>query len=154
MIHVDGDAIVYIAGFSADSRNGLKSHALHNTKLILEKVFKVFDDTQCKVFLTNKDPKVNFRTVIYPEYKKNRKKTCRSCRSTNLSKAGFIESEPTDNGLFRRRLFKCLDCTDGTGADNKPVYYQAIRNYLIKKYKAVVVKWGEADDWFHGSDIV
>lgn len=154
MIAIDGDALVYIAGFSADSRNGIKSHSLHDIKVILKFILKEIGEEDFKVFLTSKDSSVNFRTRIYPEYKGNRKKKCRTCYKSNVMKSGVIESEPTKDGnLCRRRLFKCLEegC-DGFAADTKPVYYQAIRNFLVKRYNAVVVQWGEADDWFHGAD--
>lgn len=158
-IHVDGDAICYIAGHSADSRNGTKGHSLHNVKMILNKIFRNTGQNEYKIFLTNRDPKVNFRTALYPEYKQNRKKRCRECRGTNISKEGVIATEPTVNGLCRKRLFKCLGKDDGSNCDGfaqdgRPVYYQAIRNYLIERFNAEVVEWGEADDWFFGADWV
>jgi 5'-3' exonuclease len=72
-LRIDGDVVVYRAGYAADSRGGDLSHSLHNVKLIINSIKNKFDPCTLKVYLSNPDPKVNFRTQIYPEYKANRK---------------------------------------------------------------------------------
>ncbi len=73
-VNIDGDGVVYMAGFAADSRDGDVSHSLHNAKLLINSAMDKTGQTECSVFLTSKDPAVNFRTSIYPIYKQNRVK--------------------------------------------------------------------------------
>lgn len=171
MIHFDGDALVYIAGFEADSRNGPFSHSAFNCKLIINKVCKALDDYEYKIFLTSKKPEVNFRTEISEKYKKNRFKRCSACWNkykfemkrrfleefdankldktvgTHIDKDSYVERHSTGESIMKRRAWACKSC-GGSVYDTKPVYYNRIREYLIKRFKAKVVKWGEADDWF------
>lgn len=145
MIHFDGDALVYIAGFAADSRNGPFSHSAHNIKLIINKVLKATNEDEFRVFLTHKDPKVNFRAQVSSSYKQNRAKVCK-CGHTEFSRETYVDRVPTKDGFFKRRMHSCLKCGEPK-ASTKPVYYNRIREFLIKKYNATVCKWGEADDW-------
>lgn len=167
MLNFDGDALVYIAGFASDSRNGPLSHSLHNLKLIINKALDVTGEDEYRIFLTSKDPAINFRTEILPEYKKNRAKRCKKCGSTNISKESYIDRFSTGDGIMKRRMFTCLNMVDVLEIDNmvegtvksvrqvcsnpvgdsKPVYYNKIRFYLIEHYGALVCQWGEADDW-------
>jgi len=146
MIHFDGDALVYLAGFAADSRNGPFNHSAHNIKLMINKALEATDQTQYKIFLTSKDSSKNFRTELLPSYKKNRVKTCKECRGQELSSDSYIESMQVGENLMKRRFFRCLQCNLPV-PDTKPVYYEEIRQYLVKKYGALVCAWGEADDW-------
>lgn len=148
MIHFDGDALVYIAGFGSDSRNGPFSHAAHNLKLIIGKVTKALNDDEFRIFLTSKDSSVNFRHEILKEYKANRFKFCAKCKSRNISSESFVDRFNTDGGIMKRRCFPCLEkeC-DGVAYDRKPVYYNKLRNFLIERYGALICQWGEADDW-------
>ena len=150
-ISFDGDALVYIAGFAADSRNGPFSHSAHNIKLIINKVLKELDEEDFRVFLTSTDPTVNFRTEVSDKYKKNRAKFCKPCWAkdrikSTYSKESFVVREPTKTGTMKRRAFTCDRCS-GNVYDTKPVYYNKIRNFLKTQYGATVCEWGEADDW-------
>lgn len=71
-LRIDGDNVVYTAGFAADSRGGDISHSLYNTKLIINKYMNMFPGT-CKVPLTSQKASDNFRTQIVDNYKANRK---------------------------------------------------------------------------------
>lgn len=151
MIHFDGDALVYIAGFAADSRNGPFSHSAHNVKLIINKVLKQLEDDEYRIFLTSKDPEVNFRTSILDSYKKNRSKKCYKCYKEHkkvfpVSKESYVDSVKSKDGLMKRRFYTCLNC-DSPVADTKPVYYSKIRRYLVEQFDATICEWGEADDW-------
>jgi 5'-3' exonuclease len=146
MIHFDGDALVYIAGFAADSRNGPFSHSAHNIKLIINKALDVTGEDDYRIFLTSKDPEVNFRTKILPSYKKNRAKICKECKSTKMSAESYIDRIAVKDGIMKRRYYNCTEC-NGPVADSKPVYYNKIRQYLVEKYGALICSWGEADDW-------
>lgn len=148
-LHIDGDALVYIAGFQADSGNGPFSHSARNINAIIKKVMRETDHEDCKIFLTSKDPKVNFRTDILETYKQNRAKVCKKCGSKKISKEhSIVDRFAAKTGIMKRRLWKCLgiDC-DGWVADTKPVYYNRIRQFLIDNYDTTVCQWGEADDW-------
>lgn len=147
MIHFDGDALVYIAGFAADSRNGPFSHSAHNIKLMINKALEVSKEQKYRIFLTSQNPKTNFRTKLLDSYKMNRSKKCYKCQSLEMSDRSFVGSIQTKNGLMKRRFYTCLEC-GSLVADSKPVYYNKIRKYLVDKYKAIICKWGEADDWF------
>lgn len=148
MIHFDGDALVYMAGFAADSRNGPFSHGAYNIKLIIKKALKMTQETTFKIFLTSTNPTVNFRTHIYEKYKKNRVKQCKNsnCLSFNISKESYVDRVATKDSIMKRRMHNCLDCGQSVSS-TKPVYYNRLRNYLVDKYSAVVCNWGEADDW-------
>lgn len=146
MLHLDGDALVYLAGFAADSRDGELSHSLHNCKLMINLALKDTEQKEHRIFLTSKDPKVNFRYGIYPEYKASRKKKCKVCDENKIAQKISKESYVKTIDNFRRRYFTCLNC-DGRVADNKPVYYSKIRQYLVEQWGAWIVTWGEADDW-------
>ena len=137
MIHFDGDALVYLAGFAADSRNGPFSHSAHNIKLMINKALNVTGEDEYRIFLTSKDPVINFRTEIYPEYKANRKKTCKKCGSTEISKESYVDRIKTDGGIMKRRFYNCLKCDNPVG-DTKPVYYNKIRRFLVEQYGALV----------------
>lgn len=167
-LNIDGDALVYIAGFQADSGNGPFSHSARNINAIIKKVMRETEHEEAKIFLTSKDPKVNFRTDILETYKQNRAKVCKKCGSKKISKENsIVERFAAKTGIMKRRLWKCLgeveitedtygtpglhhrhkeDC-DGWVADTKPVYYNRIRQFLIDNYDTIVCKWGEADDW-------
>lgn len=148
MIVFDGDALVYIAGFAADSRNGPFSHSAHNVKLIINKVLKATRQKKFKIFLTSKRPEVNFRTEISPIYKKNRTKTCKKCKGQKVSQESYVARiNKSDGTITRRRCYTCLQCQEPV-ADSKPVYYNRIRRYLIDRCGAKVCTWGEADDYF------
>lgn len=154
MLNFDGDALVYIAGYAADSRNGAVSHSLHNCKLIINKVLKRTGQFKFKIFLTSTNKEVNFRHSIWPSYKANRFKKCsnKECLSTSYKpKGSIIERNFTEKGLMKRRVFKCQDC-GGKVYDNKPVYYKELRKFLVEQYGAKIVQFGEADDWMHGAD--
>lgn len=147
MLHLDGDALVYIAGFAADSRNGNISHSLFNIKLMIHKALRETKQTEFKVFLTSKNPAVNFRTTLLKSYKGNRIKTCRKCGGTDLTKESYVDRILMPNGeTMKRRFFHCKNCSEPV-PDSKPVYYNKIRKYLLTRFKAEVCKWGEADDW-------
>jgi hypothetical protein len=110
MINIDGDALVYIAGFAADSRNGPLSHSFHNIKLIIGKVLKATDESAYRIFLTHKNPKVNFRTELSKDYKANRKKKCNLCGGESITKEGVVRRFKTSDGYMKRRCFDCKKC--------------------------------------------
>ncbi len=72
-LRIDGDAIVYIAGFAADYRGGELSHSLYNAKLIIENIKTKFYPNQTTVFLTSQNSEDNFRFKLVSDYKANRK---------------------------------------------------------------------------------
>src|SRR5690348_3006755 len=151
MINIDGDGIVYMAGFAADSRDGDLSHSLHNAKLVINSTMDKTGQSKARVFLTSKNPEVNFRHALYPPYKQNRSKVCKSCiengrSGKNISLDTYVDKEETKNGTMRRRYYTCLDCKTPIPS-TKPVYYNKIRRYLIDRYDAWVCDFGEADDW-------
>lgn len=147
MVHIDGDALVYIAGFAADSRNGPFRNSAHNAKLIIGKILKETKQTEFKIFLTSKNPEVNFRTELLSTYKKNRVKPCNKCNGKNITPESYVEyMENADGIAAKRRMHTCKDCGNGIPS-TKPVYYNRIRQYLIERHNAIVCKWGEADDW-------
>lgn len=146
MINIDGDALVYLAGFAADSRNGPFSHSAYNIKLMINKALQETEEHKYRIYLTSTDSKVNFRTKLLPSYKENRKKTCKKCGSQNLTKESYVERFVKEDSIMKRRMYNCKDCSEPV-ADSKPVYYNKIRNYMIEKFGAKVCEWGEADDW-------
>lgn len=113
---------------------------------MIEGGLKKTDQEEFRIFLTSTDSSLNFRTQIHPQYKKNRSLKCKRCNVNKLSKDSYIDTIRTTKGKMKRRYFNCLECNEPV-ADSKPVYYQDIRAYLIKRFNAKVVKWGEADDW-------
>lgn len=152
MLHFDGDALVYIAGYAADSRNGKAGHSIHNCRLIINKVLKNTRQSKFKIFLTSSDRTINFRHSLWPSYKGNRLKKCVDCKSNNYKPTGsIIERNFTEKGIMKRRVFKCNDC-GGKVYDTKPVYYKELRRFLVEQYGAKIVKFGEADDWMHGAE--
>ncbi len=140
---IDGDGIVYRAGFASDSRGGDVSHSLHNTKVIINSIIKRFSPCDVTVYLTSQNGSLNFRSRLVDDYKANRAKKCNKCKGKNLTEMEGIQRK---NELIFR-AFSCDDCGQCPIKDTKPVYYQEIRNYLIEKFKAKVCNWGEADDW-------
>lgn len=72
-LRIDGDAIVYTAGFAADSRGGDLSHSLYNAKLIIQSIIDKFIPCDVTIYLTHTDPTKNFRNQIVDDYKANRK---------------------------------------------------------------------------------
>lgn len=74
-------------------------NALHNTKVLIERILEATRVDSYQLYLTGKD---NFRVVLFPEYK--------------------------------------------AGRPPKPVHYQAIRDYLVNVWGAIVVDGQEADD--------
>ncbi len=71
-LRIDGDVLVYTAGFAADSRGGELAHSLYNVKLLINKYRKMFPG-KCTVYLSSTDKSVNFRHTISDSYKLNRK---------------------------------------------------------------------------------
>lgn len=110
-ILVDGDLLIYRAGFGAQSRGSdvPVSHSLHNLDSMLKSYVKYLDKffniKGVRVYITN-DKKDNFRFDIAHtfEYKGNRKDL------------------------------------------EKPKHFKEMREYLLRKYKAVEVFGQEADD--------
>lgn len=166
-LHIDGDALVYLAGFAADSRNGPFSHSAYNIKLMINKALEMTREDEYKIFLTSTDPKVNFRTEILESYKKNRTKTCKKCGGQKLSKESYVDRIIHGESIMKRRFYTCeglvkrmvgheeagfeakyedMICGNPV-ADTKPVYYNKIRKYMQEHYGAWVCPWGEADDW-------
>lgn len=144
-LRIDGDAIVYKAGHAADSRGGGLANSLHNTKLIVRSLIDRFYPCKAKVLLSSTNANDNFRSVIYEAYKGNRRKICnnKACPGGELIHVGVINNVET-GAVYRG--FRCTAC-GATVKDPKPVYYAEIRKYLIKKFGALVCRWGEADDW-------
>lgn len=109
-IHIDGDIIVYNAGFAADNDTTKDvSISLANTKnMVFNKIEfckQIFNIKNVHVYLTSND-KSNFRFAVAETlpYKGNRLKS------------------------------------------HKPVFYNEIRDYLVKKFDAQVITGKEADD--------
>lgn len=163
-LRIDGDAVVYRAGFAADSRMGGLSHSLHNTKLIINMLKERFECMQPAIYLTSTDALKNFRSIICPSYKKNRSKSCRSCKKSCLrcnkkedeslthtcqNLEEMMEIQQAGDMLFRG--FRCKTCGLYGIRDTKPVFYKEIRAYMCKKFGALICNWGEADDWL-GAD--
>lgn len=141
ILHIDGDVLIYRAGFSAQSRSPELSHALHNVKVILKFLLKHFNTDRAKIFLSNSDKNKNFRYHIAPDYKANRATVCKTCTGTALEDIGLCLK---GDGAYRG--FKCPLCqTIFPGP--KPYHFDDIRRYLIDYFNAHVVMSGEADDW-------
>lgn len=141
-LRIDGDALVYIAGHRADSKSGPLSHSIHSLKLVINSIINKLQPCHVTVYLTAKDPSYNFRHKLMPLYKQNRNK-CTSCGTNNLAQTKQYGYTPT-GGRFLIKI--CQDC----GTENragKPIFYNELRKYLIKRYNAIVCDWGEADDW-------
>jgi hypothetical protein len=150
MIHFDGDGLVYLAGFSADSHGGPLAHSIHSLKLIISKALRVTNEDDYRIFLTSQIAEVNFRTQISDIYKKNRSLKCRKCGSKSISKESYVKTFDKLSGNKKtkvsKRLHNCLSCQEPV-ASNKPVFYKELREYLTKKLGAEICEWGEADDW-------
>lgn len=161
MIHVDGDALIFIAGFAADSRNGDISHSLHNIKVMLQLMTKTCQDNQFKIFLSSTDKEHNFRYKVFPDYKINRSKICKECNNGGIGdninikdilRSGRFSTTTVLRSVdgFKRRYYSCLHCGSYV-ASTKPAYFKRMRKYLKDKYGAIVVP-GEADDWLAVGD--
>lgn len=150
MLHIDGDALVYIAGHQADSHSGPFSHSAQSVKLIINKALKVTEERDYRIFLTSTRPEVNFRTKIYPEYKKNRSKKCKKCNKAEFLPDTVVKKNKivTDDKIHfnKKRCYICANC-DSYIDTGKPVYYNKLRAFLKHRYGAIICKWGEADDW-------
>lgn len=140
-MRIDGDTILCRAGFSADSRSDEMSHSLYNVKLIIEMLKAKFPG-KMSVYLSGSKA-VNFRYNLTDTYKSNR---ALKCKTVGCEQKG-LTALPTQQSASR--FFSAFEC-DSCGQmirDTKPVYYQEIRQYLLAKYSAIAVPWGEADDW-------
>lgn len=173
MINVDGDALVFIAGFAADSRNGALSHSIYNMKLMLDLMVKNCKDDNYKILLSSTNKKDNWRYDLFPDYKIDRGKICQVCfdRWLELLKVNEFKDYVNEKGVmelkrdylrdgsgkfsdttiirtvekFKRRYYTCLKCGEFV-ASKKPTYFKKMRQYLINYKNAQVVK-GEADDF-------
>lgn len=146
-LRIDGDTIVYRAGFAADSRGGELSHSLYNAKLIMDMLISHFSPCNASCYLTDTDNTKNFRFNIAEDYKANRRsKICGKCESSDWQDTGIITK--TNGGRFKGK--ECLKCKNIIES-GKPIYYKELRQYLIDRYNAIVCQWGEADDWLGSS---
>lgn len=143
-MRVDGDVIICKAGFSADSRSDELSHSLYNAKLILASLVAKFPG-KMTIYLSNSKKDVNWRYALSDIYKGNRTLRCRNkgCEGTQVEP--MQELQQSNSRFFK--AFSCKKCGYSPIPDTKPVYYQELRQYLIAKHGALVVPWGEADDW-------
>jgi 5'-3' exonuclease len=146
-LRIDADAVVYLAGHRADSKGGPVGHSLHSAKLIMMSIINRFSPCHVQAYLTHKDPTVNFRSALYPPYKKNRGQ-CPKCKTNNLVQ---LEKLGSNDAGGRWLLKACRDCGKDDIRGTKPIYYNEIRAYLINRFGAKICKWGEADDWL-GAD--
>lgn len=168
MIKVDGDALIFIAGFAADSRAGSLSHSIYNIKVMLKLMKESTNDNEYIVGLSSTNKDDNFRYKLLPKYKGNRFKRCETCIAGELLKLDIetlgirqatrqaIElykpqmnfSETTHIKVvddFKRRYYTCLNC--GSDVPSlKPTYFKKMRQYLLEYQGAEIVK-GECDDW-------
>lgn len=142
ILHIDGDVLIYRAGFASQSRSPELSHALHNIKVIIKFLLKHFNANQAVIFLSNSDKDKNFRYAIAPDYKANRNAICKLCEGNPLRDVGVQEGK--DGGAFRG--MQCDKCSKIYPC-SKPLHFNDIRRYLIDYYNALVVESGEADDW-------
>lgn len=142
-LRVDGDALIFKAGFAADSRGGGVAHSLHNAKLIINMLTTKFYPCRAKILIGNMDRSVNWRYKLFPEYKANRAVICSKCKNPKLTHVGVKRNEET-GAIFRG--FKCDSC-EHIEKDKQPVYYYELRKYLLKRFNTTVAKWGETDDW-------
>ncbi len=141
-VRVDGDTILCRAGFSADSNSDEMSHSLYNCKLIINMLKSKFPG-KMTIYLSGASKDCNFRYNLTDTYKSNRTLKCRTCKSSNIKPMKSIQN----TGTRYIRAFECVECGFNPIPDTKPVWYQEIRSYLIAKYDAKVIDWGEADDW-------
>jgi hypothetical protein len=124
---IDMDPIVYACGFSiqkTDKETGLiecepLKHAFYN---VSSQIRKILNKTGARIhrgFLTSTDQS-NFRFKIYKYYKENRVKCIEKC------------IHPYD----------CLH----TKISTKPIHYNDVREFLIRRWNAEVIRDQEADD--------
>lgn len=141
-VRIDGDTLLYRAGFSADSRSDDITHSLFNCKLLINMIMEKFPG-DCTIYLSG-SRKVNWRYDLSPIYKGNRKLICKNklCKSTDLSPVEKIQQ--ADERFYR--AFQCNKCTTYV-PDSKCIYHDEIRGYLVAKHGALICPWGEADDW-------
>ncbi len=105
-------------------------YAYRSIDLLMESLLKKFDTKQYKLFLTS-EGQSNFRFNVDPNYKVNRLKS-ECCEKQVVQKlSGYLC--PKCNKLCQL-------------AETKPRHYKALREYLIKTWKAEVVVGEEADD--------
>ncbi len=147
-LRIDGDVVCYMAGHAADSRGGDLSHSLYNTKIIMMSIIDRFSPCNVNTYLTSRNPKDNFRTEIYPAYKRNRGQ-CPKCKTNNLIQLEKYGYNPETGARFVLKM--CQDCGKNDIRGGKPIYHNEIRAYLINRFGAKICKWGEADDWL-GTD--
>src|ERR1051326_4112049 len=131
MIKVDGDALIFIAGFAADSRAGSLSHSLYNIKLMLKLMCETTNDNEYIIGLSSTNRDDNFRYKIFPDYKANRFKRCGQCISSFLSTDKLLGTRENQRQAveqykkqmrfsdtthikvveeFKRRYYTCLNC--------------------------------------------
>jgi len=141
-MRIDGDTILCRAGFSADSNSDEMSHSLYNVKLILNMLKAKFPG-KMTIYLSGAKKDCNFRYNLTNTYKSNR---ALKCKTINCAQEGLNELPIQQSNSRYFRAFECDSCA-AVIKDTKPVWYSEIRQYLIAKYDAKVVDWGEADDW-------
>lgn len=77
---IDGDILVYRAGFSSEKKTpeGLHiepvANAYSNIKRMIRNILFECNSTDYGIYLTASNDETNFRKVLYPAYKENRKK--------------------------------------------------------------------------------
>lgn len=109
-LRIDGDVIVYAAGYAADAgakKDGIEpkiENSLHGARMMVDGIVERFMPCDVTIYISSSNPAINFRNQIYEQYKANRKES------------------------------------------SKPVHYAELRKYLIDKYGAKLVSFGEADD--------
>lgn len=141
-MRIDGDTILCRAGFSADSNSDEMSHSLYNVKRILQMLKAKFPG-KMTIYLSGASKKCNFRYNLTDTYKSNR---ALKCKTINCAQEGLNELPIQRSESRYFRAYECGSCA-AMIRDTKPVYYDQIRQYLIARYDAKVVDWGEADDW-------
>lgn len=135
-LRIDGDVLCYRAGFAADSNSEELSHSLYNAKSIIMTLRRRFPG-KCTIVLSSSDPKINWRSSLTHDYKMNR--IYSNCCDDHVTYYTTVRD---------KKIYKCVKCKEVCKTHSiKPKYFKEIKEYLIKRWDAKIVPWGEADDW-------
>lgn len=143
---IDGDVVVYACGFASQ-------HNIHSVTLVGEKEprasftkKKEMKDWLESEGLEEKDYTVSERLDVEPV--ENALFTAKQFIENILEKtnAEHYKIFLTGKGNFREEIATILPYKGNRSSTNKPVHYQAIKDYLVNVWKAEVVGGMEADD--------
>ncbi len=140
LILIDGDILVYQIGFSVESytyqvgscfyktrktaEQGMRRRGWHNKAIKKHKNYGTWEQAKLNLH-------VKINTILDDIGSKNYKM--------------FITASGIENN-FRYKVATLMPYKGNRAKSEKPLYYDELRNYLVSKYKAVVVTGHEADD--------